>query len=274
MRGCTSSTLIPLNLYTSREARQEALLSYSLSFNLPHCNAKIFFNAVHDVLYFGPGKDSIEGFRQFYVAATLIEECERRKARRLAVHENLFRTSDGAPCPDRIQDFWEYVQTKFQQVEEVAILIAGDSEVGNKCHWIWADMLEDCIAQGLEDVRRERRWHGPRWGVIGVERFINWPGEAMPERKPDATLEPSLQESWGVCRYCKVNRDCCGEVRHVEVSTPDCNLQDDDVSHRSSLSRNFINLVSPILCNQSCKIYPQNISQHNARLSYATAPAT
>lgn len=89
-RGCTSPTPIPGTLHVNRESRNEALLSYKLSFGIPHGRAKVFFNPALDVMYFGPRQGYLNSFKQFANACTMIRKDEMMTMGRLAVHADLF----------------------------------------------------------------------------------------------------------------------------------------------------------------------------------------
>jgi hypothetical protein len=211
MRGCTSPAPIPSNLHTSHEARQEALKHYKHSFNLPHGKAKIFFDPSVDLLYFGPRADCFETFRQFSIAATMIEASERAKVRRLAVHEDLFRRENESLSSARIGDFWDCVQRKFEFVEEVFVL---RGERGH--HPLWAESLEGNLAYWLDFLRVERDWKVPNWGIVQEETFKISPGQVLPRMNMDIALKSRARGLSGYCRDCKISGDFCGESGHSE----------------------------------------------------------
>lgn len=149
-RGCTSPALIPSNLHTNQEARSEALLSYSLSFNIPHGRAKIFFNPAIDILYFGPKKGYLGSFKQFADASSMIVKSELAKVKRLAVHENLFSQSNENVAATRSREFWEYVQRKFENVEEVAVVTKSDGDCCSAGGDIFEIVIEEVLARRSE----------------------------------------------------------------------------------------------------------------------------
>jgi hypothetical protein len=200
MRGCTSPTAIPSILHTSREARHEALLFYNLSFNIHHGTAKIFFNPAIDVLYFGPKEGYLDSFKQFADASSMIVKSELANVKRLAVHENLFSQSNEHVSATRIKEFWEYVDRKFKNVEEVVIL----REMEKNCCLAGCGTLEDVereglirrIERGLKFVGRCSVWKAPSWCVVplqgdGFEGFV-WPVEDLVKRK--AERQPEIQD--------------------------------------------------------------------------------
>jgi GNAT superfamily N-acetyltransferase len=201
MHGCTSSSPIPSNLHTSLEARRHALRSYPLSFQLPHGKAKIFFNPGLDVLYFGAGK----GFGEFCIAATMIEKSERKKVRRLAVHEEV--VGQGIA-----QEFWEYVRRKFDAIEEVAVVYGKVLERKEASGWGYCtigtrESLEENLKRGLEEASRGTPWIVPNWGLV-EEGKQEWLQDGLPKRKVDVRPKEDVENiwPWPYCEWCENGR--------------------------------------------------------------------
>ncbi|KAH8663587.1 hypothetical protein BGZ60DRAFT_432727 [Tricladium varicosporioides] len=159
LQGVTSSILVPANLHACSESRHLALQTYSLAFNLAHCEKKVFFNfgrdrnsdqygfanaygerggyGDSDVMYFGEkGEGYMAAFRHFVSSICLIIPTELAKVRRLAVHEALFvglrdgERANFSVTGSCLRQFWEYVRTKFTGLEEVTFL-CGEQGVAN-----------------------------------------------------------------------------------------------------------------------------------------------
>jgi hypothetical protein len=197
MRGCTSPTLIPSNLHINREARNEALLSYNLSFNIHHERAKIFFNPAIDILYFGPKEGYLDSFKQFTDASSMIVKSELAKVKRLAVHENLFSQSNENVSATRIKEFWEYVQRKFTNVEEVVVVSKVERNCcpirGGMCEQVGREGLTRRIERGLRFVKRGSSWKTPSWCVLpfggeGIEE-LKWPDEELVGMEAEASYD-------------------------------------------------------------------------------------
>jgi hypothetical protein len=205
-RGCTSPTLIPSNLHTNQEARNEALLSYSLSFNIPHGRAKIFFNPSIDILYFGPKEGYLDSFKQFADASSMIVKSELAKVHRLAVHENLFSQSNENVSATRIREFWEYAQRKFENVQEVVVVTKAEGNCcsvgGGMCEITVREALARRIEGGLKYVRRWSDWEGPKWcltphGGSGIDGLV-WPCRELEGKKgksSDGMKEAKTQDA-------------------------------------------------------------------------------
>jgi hypothetical protein len=121
-----------------------------LSLNLVHCPPKIFFNPQIDTLYFGSGDEglglpareaSLEPFRNFVAATTLLDRVETGRVRRLAVSEALFQfrylragttdygsTSWATEDEGRMDRFWNVVLTKFEALQELIFLVERSDE--------------------------------------------------------------------------------------------------------------------------------------------------
>lgn len=196
MRGCTSPTAFPNILHTNREARHEALLYYTLCFNITHGVAKIFFNTAIDVLYFGPKGGYLDSFKQFADASSMVSKSELVKVKRLAVHEDLFSQSNEHVSSTRIKEFWEYVSRKFRNVEEVVIVTKAErsrSDPGGVLEDLEREGLARRIERGLKFVGRGNAWKAPSWCVIPLQKddfdgFV-WPVEDLVKRKAERLTE-------------------------------------------------------------------------------------
>jgi len=164
MGGCTSIAEIPANLHTNRESRYEALMSYELSFKLQHSQAKAFFNHAIDILYFGSKDGHLESFKNFYTAATMIAPSDRRKIKKLAVHEDLFYRSEDNIASARIIDFWEILKRNIENVEQVVVVTRDRGT--RQCRLHWCNLVAE-IQYGLDEVMMQGgKWEVPIWDIV------------------------------------------------------------------------------------------------------------
>lgn len=190
MGGCTSIAKIPANLHTSRESRYEALMSYELSFNLQHSQAKTFFNPAIDVLYFGPKDGHLDSFKNFYTAATMMACSDRNKVRKMAIHEDLFYRSEENISSARITDFWEILERNFENVQQVVVVTRDRGT--RQCRLRWCNLAAEVQYSLDEVVAQNGKWEVPFWDIVtlpekGQEfRISEWDSFTLTEKDEES----------------------------------------------------------------------------------------
>ncbi|KAH9240674.1 hypothetical protein K456DRAFT_31705 [Colletotrichum gloeosporioides 23] len=88
----TSPAIIPANLHTCRESRQEAMRYYNLRFGVAG-PPKIFFNPQIDILHFGPAKGFMASSAQYFTAVSLCNPMDLGAVRYLAIDDSVLGNS-------------------------------------------------------------------------------------------------------------------------------------------------------------------------------------
>ncbi|KAI5459990.1 hypothetical protein BGZ63DRAFT_425939 [Mariannaea sp. PMI_226] len=178
--GCTSSAIIPANLHVCTESRAAALKYYQLQFGFARGPGQVFFNPVHDILYFGPRDGYMMADSQFHTCMSMCDPNELAAVRRVAINDGLFwidSTYRSMTASRMTVELLRRLQARLPGLEEIIFVPREEESLDN----LWPECVEPTmvyvrIAHQIQTAlatlcEHTPDWTPPDWKILPLSAF-------------------------------------------------------------------------------------------------------